>query len=336
MAKISVAMTTYNGEKFVEKQLLSLLNQTRKADEVIIWDDCSSDRTAEIVRSFICTHQPEGWSFAVNESNLGYKRNFRKAIAQTSGDIVFLSDQDDFWNPEKLETMELIFRRFPKALSLNSSFVFIDGNDEVFSVPLRKGFLNHNLIRRKDLTVEGDCFKVSMGAIMNSNISPGCTMAFRKEIKEIYLAHTKCDIVHDWELNFIAAAKDGLYYCNLPLIGYRIHSGNAIGLNDIVGMKKESPLSYQFRLSKAEKLYEHILWFEQYTSFLNVFDRDKFESHKHFLLKRRNAIRNKDVIEIISLYSFWKDYNRTITFKGRLADLACVLLPCRERKCNCE
>ncbi len=332
MAKLSVAMTTYNGENFVEKQLLSLLNQTRKADEVIIRDDCSGDRTAEIVRSFIHTHQPEGWSFAVNESNLGYKRNFRETIAQTSGDIVFLSDQDDLWNPEKLETMELIFEKAPEVLALNSSFEFIDGNNQPLSAPCAKGSLNHNLIHCSDLTAQADLYKVGLGGVIYSNISPGCTMAFRKEIKEIYLANTKCDIVHDWELNFIAAAKGGLYYCDLALIGYRIHGGNAVGMDNIGGGGSENPLDYRFRLAKAKELYEHIVWMDRYFFLLNKGDIQTVKRHRAFLEKRLKAFENRNLFQVISLYSFWKNYRRIITLKGRLADLACVLLPCRERE----
>ncbi|WP_207656933.1 glycosyltransferase, partial [Clostridium sp. 2-1] len=69
----------------MEKQLLSLLNQTRKADEVIIKDDCSTDHTAEVVTEFIQKNNLENWDFSVNKSNLGYKRNFYEAIKQANG-----------------------------------------------------------------------------------------------------------------------------------------------------------------------------------------------------------------------------------------------------------
>ena len=82
---ISIAMTTYNGEKFVIKQLQSLLNQTLQPDEVIIHDDRSSDSTPELVQKFIKENNLTNWHFSVNEKNLGYKQNFYETIKQHIG-----------------------------------------------------------------------------------------------------------------------------------------------------------------------------------------------------------------------------------------------------------
>ena len=105
MFKISVAMTTYNGARFVEKQLASLLAQTRPADEVIILDDRSTDGTPGIVTRFIKKNSPVSWHFSVNEKNLGYKENFYHAVGRTTGDLIFLCDQDDVWHSNKIEAM---------------------------------------------------------------------------------------------------------------------------------------------------------------------------------------------------------------------------------------
>ena len=67
--KISVAMATYNGEKYIERQLDSIRMQTREVDEVIICDDQSKDRTVEVIEKYIEQHQLQGWSISVNEEN---------------------------------------------------------------------------------------------------------------------------------------------------------------------------------------------------------------------------------------------------------------------------
>lgn len=80
MAKISVAMTTYNGSKYIIKQLDSLKNQSRKIDELVICDDCSTDNTVELVNDYIKSNNLEGWNIYSNENNLGFINNFKQTI----------------------------------------------------------------------------------------------------------------------------------------------------------------------------------------------------------------------------------------------------------------
>ena len=87
--KISVVMTTYNGQKYIKKQLESIELQTVKIDEVIIIDDCSNDDTVEIVNEFIHNKQLTGWILEENKNNLGYIENFKKGLSQATGDIIF-------------------------------------------------------------------------------------------------------------------------------------------------------------------------------------------------------------------------------------------------------
>ena len=119
---ISIALTTYNGEKFIEEQLKSLLDQSVKPDEVVIFDDCSTDRTADIVRAFIKTHGLTSWALHVNAENMGFVPNFYQAIDRTSGDIIFLCDQDDVWHRDKIEIMAGMLESHPEILALNTGF----------------------------------------------------------------------------------------------------------------------------------------------------------------------------------------------------------------------
>lgn len=111
LAKISVAMTTYNGSKYIIKQLDSLKNQSRKIDELVICDDCSTDNTVELVNDYIKSNNLEGWNIYSNENNLGFINNFKQAIKKTTGDIIFLCDQDDEWCVNKISTMTDIIEK---------------------------------------------------------------------------------------------------------------------------------------------------------------------------------------------------------------------------------
>ena len=103
--KISIALASFNGERYLQEQLQSFLDQTRLPDEVVISDDASTDGTMEIVRRF-----QESAPFAVKviqgRGRQGFVANFNRALEATTGDLVFLSDQDDVWFPNKLEAME--------------------------------------------------------------------------------------------------------------------------------------------------------------------------------------------------------------------------------------
>ena len=103
---ISVCIGVYNGAKYIEEQMLSILHQTMQPDQVILCDDGSSDDTAEIVKDFIEKYSLEGkWKLFLNLRNLGYPANFYHAMELAVCDIVFLSDQDDIWDEKKLERM---------------------------------------------------------------------------------------------------------------------------------------------------------------------------------------------------------------------------------------
>ncbi|WP_199233914.1 glycosyltransferase, partial [Pedobacter sp. HMWF019] len=100
---ISIALCTYNGEKFLKEQMDSLVHQDYPNLEIIVVDDCSSDRTIEILQSY-----SQRFSFIKiyqNTQNLGYIKNFEKAIHLCTGELIALSDQDDIWMLNKISKM---------------------------------------------------------------------------------------------------------------------------------------------------------------------------------------------------------------------------------------
>jgi len=101
MKTISVVMATYNGEKYLREQIDSIIAQTYPVSELIIQDDCSTDGTVDVVRQYL--EKYPFIKFFVNEQNVGYNENFRRAAMHATGDYVAFSDQDDIWFPQKLE-----------------------------------------------------------------------------------------------------------------------------------------------------------------------------------------------------------------------------------------
>ena len=113
--KISIAMATYNGAEYLDAQLNSFVTQTRPPDELVVTDDCSTDSTVEILERFAQT-APFSVLVHRNQHNYGYCGNFNQALLRTSGDLVFISDQDDVWFPEKIERMVSFALHCPEAL----------------------------------------------------------------------------------------------------------------------------------------------------------------------------------------------------------------------------
>lgn len=216
--KCSVAMTTYNGEKYIVDLMQSIRMQNRMPDEVIIFDDHSSDRTADIVKKFIHENDFKNWKIIINEERVGWKKNFRRAIRECHEEIVFLADQDDIWMPEKIQKMMDVMESNCKIDLLASNYVaFFDGYNKHKEVYRIRG------LKRDDGKVEHIGIKRSFLSIMR----PGCTFCFRKEL---YNELKKKDIEeypHDSILWATALINNSLYIYNKILIKFRRHGDNA-------------------------------------------------------------------------------------------------------------
>lgn len=138
----SVLVTTYNGERFIEEQLTSILIQTRPVQEVLICDDGSSDNTARIVRDFLEQHDLNNWSFVVNERNLGPAANVLSHLVTLETDLVFLADQDDVWEPNKVEVITRHLQQHPDCALAVSRSCLVDAAGQ----PLGKRTVKHRRI----------------------------------------------------------------------------------------------------------------------------------------------------------------------------------------------
>lgn len=302
--KISVAMATYNGMKFIEKQLDSVRMQFKMPHEVVISDDSSTDGTADFVEEYIEKHSLFGWRLYRNSENSGFKRNFLSALSKTGGDIVFLCDQDDIWCNDKTEKMSRIMEENPHILSLSSSFDFIDEAGEEIQRHSAEKTFNHGLVYGK--ADENTIVKIALKTVMHSNISPGCTTAIRGELRDAFCLNSNSVLPHDWELNLLAAAHGGLYFYNEKLSHYRIHSSNTLGLDSAPKGRVEIAKE---KLSAAETLCRY----EDFSELLNM------------QKNRLYALENKKPLSAVRLFFSSREYARYYSFKERLGDIAFTL-----------
>ena len=184
--KISIAMATYNGEKYLQEQLDSFVQQTRQPDELVVTDDCSTDGTLEILTDFSKT-APFNVAVHQNERNYGYCGNFSQALIRSSGDLVFLSDQDDVWFPSKIERLVQAAEDTPEALVLM--------NDAV---------LTHGDLSETGLTKLG---QIRSAGFSEDSFVMGCCAAVRRDLLDLCLPIPEGFPAHD---NWVVGIADGM------------------------------------------------------------------------------------------------------------------------------
>lgn len=203
--KISIAMATYNGAKYLPAQLQSFVDQTRQPDEVVITDDCSTDQTEAIVRKFAVT-APFKVVFSRNKRNLGYCGNFNAALMKTTGDLVFLSDQDDVWFPEKIEHMMGVAESHPEAM-----------------VVMNDAALTDSELNEVGLTKVGQI--LSAGYTME-HFMMGCCCGVRRELLDLCMPIPSGFNSHDRWLVWFADGLDTKVIESRVLQYYRRHESN--------------------------------------------------------------------------------------------------------------
>lgn len=225
--KVSVAMCTYNGEKYIEEQLNSILCQTKKIDEIIICDDGSKDKTIEICTKILKSSDVE-YTLKLNKENLGFANNFYQAITLCSGDIIFFSDQDDVWKENKVDLICRSFDSDPNALLVFSNAYITNENLDI------TGDLFKSLSYQDEyLDSQYDAFYY----ILNDNFVTGATTAIKKEILN-YIGDLNNGWAHDYWFGVVAALNGGLKSINDSLIYYRQHDSNTIGIGKKYGFDK--------------------------------------------------------------------------------------------------
>ncbi|MCM3602672.1 glycosyltransferase [Robertmurraya korlensis] len=213
---LSVCLATYNGEDFVVRQLESVLKQLNDSDQVVVVDDCSKDQTVSLIKETFGGRV----EVFVNASNSGPVKSFEKAISLAKGDIVFLCDQDDIWEDEKVERVLDAFQNQEADLVIHDAYV-VDGNLQTIHSSWNQ--YNNNQVNQG-----------IMGNIMK-NAFTGAMMAFRKELVPLFLPLPGTIEMHDqWIAIAAMLNKKKIVTIQEPLMKYVRHGGN------VTGMKKRS------------------------------------------------------------------------------------------------
>lgn len=227
--KLSVCMCTYNGAEYLFEQLESIRKQTRQPDEVVICDDGSTDDTRELIYAYQTEHGlTENWHLYCNSELKGYPGNFYYACSLCTGDIVFLSDQDDVWGLTKIEEMARVFENHPEAKAVCCKYGLIDAEGEAIRsimAPTHGG--------RRDDSKAKAC-RITPQQIFRKNEWAGMAMAFRNDW---YRGWSSGDYgtPHDILIAARAAEERGFLQLDRELAWHRRHDHNAGGEEHRIG-----------------------------------------------------------------------------------------------------
>jgi glycosyltransferase involved in cell wall biosynthesis len=238
---VSIAVCTYNGEKFLIEQLDSLLGQSYRNIEIIVVDDCSKDHTLNILKQY----EEKNPNFKVyqNDQNLGYIKNFEKAISLCNGDYIALCDQDDIWDPSKIE-LQLAGIGSNALIYHDSEFI----DDRGLSLDKKKSDILN--MYRGESSVPFLFFNCVSGhaCLFNRKLIPYC-LPFPKEV------------FHDRWLAFTAANNGGIAYLNKTLVKYRQHENTD---TNILKINKENRKPSTSGYQKMMKILNELSHFSNY------------------------------------------------------------------------
>ena len=296
-ALVSIALCTYNGEAYIREQLDSIVNQSYSPLELIAVDDCSTDNTLHILQEYAAKY-PFIKVF-VNPENLGYIRNFEKALQLCSGNFIALSDQDDIWDLKKIEKQ---VHAIGNSLLVYHDSEFIDQNGNSLN---RKMSDLMNLYR-------GD----QPEAFLFFNCISGHSVLMKKELRDELLPFPHA-YFHDWWMGYVATNLGSIDFVNETLVKYRQHQKAD---TNILKRKRDNTLRNPL---SAEMIYERkMLWIKScvdYTKNKNPeFPRNlyaEFKKNKEEYISfglAKLIYKNRDILFSINKKNIFSKLNFTL------------------------
>jgi cellulose synthase/poly-beta-1,6-N-acetylglucosamine synthase-like glycosyltransferase len=280
--RISIAMATYNGAIHLQEQLDSFLAQTRQPDELVVCDDGSTDATLDILGRF-CQKASFSVKIIRNDTNLGFTKNFEKALSNCSGDLILLSDQDDVWFANKVDVLEKAFLAEPKKL-----------------LAVHDGKLVDEKLVWHGATKLG---QVIAGFGSDNSLVMGALTALRREFLLYALPIPNGIVGHDVWLHNIAQLLNTRFVINQPLQCIRRHASNTSNwiASSIEKINRLDVWRSQFQTSVATGYEDRIFINESGQACLKnllnqkvMFSPEVIEKSLCFLAQERKALDNRN------------------------------------------
>lgn len=271
MSTVAILMTTYNGEKYVDEQIKSILASTYQDFELFIYDDGSTDSTMSILQSYESQY-PEKIHAYQNKVNLGVTLNFLHALCKSTTDYIMFSDQDDFWKPNKIAvTLKRMRHMEGQAgkdipLAVFTDAIVVDKELKI----INSSFFCSGHINPK---------KTDLPHLLMENKLIGCTVMINASLRKVLQSQPmpKEARYHDWWIALIASGFGKTGFVNEGTLLYRQHGGNVVGDTGFFAYFKN-------RIASLDKQREAILALErQAEEFLTLYGDRLTEENKDII-----------------------------------------------------
>jgi glycosyltransferase involved in cell wall biosynthesis len=290
---LSIAMATYNGEKYIYEQIDSILGQTYQDFELVICDDCSTDSTWIILQEY--EKKDVRIHCYKNEKNIGFTKNFEKAISYCNGEYIALSDQDDIWTDNHLE---ILLNNIGQNLLIGSNALLVNEQNESLNITMK------DIVHIKD--VPNDPYLIFQRLLYMSFIQ-GASMLFDKILLVEAIPFPE-DIPHDYWLSVIAASKSKLIYDDFISLRYRQHSNNVTENRKRPDLKNILSKNRNDQLNVLHTIYTRLTLKNDFIIFLKeailLYDKDNNPMNKirkmiimFFIYKKINF--NKSIVLLL-------------------------------------
>lgn len=310
MEKIDILMATYNGEQYLREQIESILCQTYSEFRLIISDDCSTDNTRKIIKEY--EKKDTRIVSYFQEKNLGYIKNFEFLLTKVENDIYMLSDQDDYWLPEKIE------HTYDFLKENNADLVFTD----LTVVDKDQAIINKSFNDLMKLTPKINKTVNNKEFVYLYNCVTGCTLMAKKQFldKILPIPSNSKHLLHDHWIALVTSINGKIAYLPERLINYRQHGNNQIGAKH-----------KNYQNDSLEEMRNHFInvklgIFESYIKNPKVFtnelkDRNNKVYKYYKMLQKKNKFNFKGWIIFHNLY-------KNETFKYYIQNFLILNLPC--------
>ncbi|MBQ7154364.1 MAG: glycosyltransferase [Synergistaceae bacterium] len=300
-------MASYNGINYISEQLDSLRTQTLPPDEVIIFDDHSTDGTFELCCSYIERYGLKNWHTFRNTRNLDVALNFRAALTKCTGDYVFTCDQDDIWLPDKISSMVQVMQARPEISLLTSNYIPLVNN--------KPAKVQMKYIDRDD----GQVIPLRLRDSGLSNLRPGCTFCFRRKLLDKFSVMDIDDALHDAMLWKYAITSDSLYLLNRKLIYWRRHARAA------TGAAFSSYINIDQRINETFRTQDMYRQFIEYSAELGIPPKNVklLNDMTDFQQKRRNMLTKRSAFSAALFVVL--NFKHYPTFRNALSDIYAML-----------
>lgn len=272
---ISVVLCTYNGSQFLSDQLKSISGQTRKPDELVVVDDCSMDNTLSLLEDF-AAHSSFPVRIYNNPENLGSTKSFERAIGLSHGEIIFLCDQDDVWEENKIEKITNIFKTHPEIGLVFSNADLVDSDLN----PLKNDLWNTLEIGSKERKILSSSRNYKL--LFRKTFLTGATVAFHSSFKDTVLPIPR-EWVHDSWIALVISAYANFYAVPDLLVKYRQHPNQQIGAGKKNSIFKKYLYLKEFKKKQLEEEPHRFLSLKEKIA---INGRKSKEGYQYYLNKK--------------------------------------------------